>query len=401
MKPTGTRTRFILVGMLMALVFASQHNANSTISQNNETSRASTKAGGLVVHEWGTFTSVAGRDGVSVEWRPLDETSDLPSFVYTMEGLGAGRGLRHGILQTKYTLEAFVRMETPVLYFYSDHETAVSVRVDFPEGKITEWYPQARGVYDAGIDWGQINIMPGIEDAFPVEDKPSHYYPARETDAAPLRVCGKAGVQHEKFLFYRGVGCFAVPLAVTFDAERVAIRNLRRERVKQAVLFENHAGRVGYRVCDLRGGVAAFERPELNSSVDALAGELESMLIASGLFEKEARAMLRTWRDSWFEEGLRVFYVVPRAMTDRVLPIQVTPAPEELQRVLVGRIEIVTPEAERAVVDEAASSNEASAASLALREKYGRFVEPIVKRALEQVSDDRLKHRLQQLITRQ
>ena len=36
----------------------------------------------LVVHEWGTFTSVSGSDGVSLEWRPLSGPSDLPSFVY-------------------------------------------------------------------------------------------------------------------------------------------------------------------------------------------------------------------------------------------------------------------------------------------------------------------------------
>ena len=37
--------------------------------------------GGLVVHEWGTFTSVAAPDGQSVDWRPLDGPQDLPCFV--------------------------------------------------------------------------------------------------------------------------------------------------------------------------------------------------------------------------------------------------------------------------------------------------------------------------------
>ena len=34
-------------------------------------------------------------------------------------------------------------METPVVYFYTDRETKVSVKVDFPRGWITEWYPFA------------------------------------------------------------------------------------------------------------------------------------------------------------------------------------------------------------------------------------------------------------------
>ena len=35
----------------------------------------------LTVHEWGTFTSVAGRDGKAVQWLPLAGPNDLPCFV--------------------------------------------------------------------------------------------------------------------------------------------------------------------------------------------------------------------------------------------------------------------------------------------------------------------------------
>src|SRR5688572_25752843 len=82
----------------------------------------------VVVHEWGTFTSVAGADGASLDWRPLAGPSDLPSFVYDIEN--SPRGLRHGQpLQAcnhkepnecKGCAEGTIRMETPVLYFYSD-----------------------------------------------------------------------------------------------------------------------------------------------------------------------------------------------------------------------------------------------------------------------------------------
>ena len=83
-------------------------------------------------------------------------------------------------------------METPVIYFYSGSEMDVSVKVDFPNGKITEWYPQARDV-SAGIDWGKLKVMPGAAVNYPVESAESHYYPARETDAAPVQVCGTRG----------------------------------------------------------------------------------------------------------------------------------------------------------------------------------------------------------------
>src|SRR5687768_11375667 len=38
----------------------------------------------LIIHEWGTFTTVAGPDGQAVDWYALAEASDLPCFV---EGL--------------------------------------------------------------------------------------------------------------------------------------------------------------------------------------------------------------------------------------------------------------------------------------------------------------------------
>src|SRR5215510_14663697 len=132
----------------------------------------------LKVHEWGTFTSVAGKDGIALDWRPLNGPSDLPKFVHTVDD--RWRGLRHC---AKCDLRGAVRMETPVIYFYSPNELDVSVKVDFPAGKITEWYPQARSV-NTGINWGRLKVVPGSSFNLPVEYASSPYYAARETDAA-------------------------------------------------------------------------------------------------------------------------------------------------------------------------------------------------------------------------
>ena len=35
----------------------------------------------VVVHEWGTFTTVAGEDGFAAQWLPLGGEQDLPCFV--------------------------------------------------------------------------------------------------------------------------------------------------------------------------------------------------------------------------------------------------------------------------------------------------------------------------------
>ncbi len=140
-----------------------RNNANGP-AQNN-----------LIVHEWGTFTSIAGKDGVALEWRPLNGPADLPKFVHTIQKADAG--LRNA---PKADLRAAVRMETPVIYFYSNNQIDVSVKVDFPKGKITEWYPQAR-LLSTGINWGRFKVMPGTSLNLPVEYSTSHYFAARDT----------------------------------------------------------------------------------------------------------------------------------------------------------------------------------------------------------------------------
>src|SRR4029079_14347712 len=68
-------------------------------------------------------------------------------------------------------------------------------------------------------------------------------------------------------------------------------------------------------------------------------------LTSAGLYEKESLAMVNTWRTNWFgENGTRLLYLVPGKQTDKLLPLKVDPAPDEQVRVLVGRLETITPE---------------------------------------------------------
>jgi hypothetical protein len=379
--------------------------ATQTAHQNQEiTTQASLdQSNRLIVHEWGTFTSIAGKDGAAVDWRALGGTSDLPSFVYEEHGLTAGRGLRQGRC-IKCDMEARVRMETPVLYFYADQETEVSVKVDFPQGKITEWYPQARAV-SGGIDWGRITVLPGADVSFPVESRASHYYPARETESAPVRVCATRDGQNkqfEKFLFYRGVGQFNLPLSARLDGDRVDVKNLGRKIIPQFILFENRDGRVGYRVNDMFQGEVVLDRPKLDRSLNELESDLEIILVGRGLYEREAKAMINTWRDSWFEEGMRVFYILPRKVTDGILPITIDPRPAELTRVLVGRLEVVTPEIESTLRQQVARLADTPAGiattAKAIWRKHGRFSEPILKGLLKTEKNSIIKTRIEKII---
>jgi hypothetical protein len=406
-RPSRIAFHVMLAVLLLALI-QPKPIAQQASAADNRTRKYDNR---LIVHEWGTFTSIAGKDGVAVDWRPLNGASDLPGFVYDASGLTAGKGLRHEKRCIKCDMEAIVRMETPVIYFYADRETTVSVRVDFSQGKITEWYPQARLLYVPGpddgrnpsvVDWGRITILPGTAQNFPVESKPSHYYPARETDSAPLRVCGVKGEQREKFLFYRGVGTFAPPLEAKLNRGNVLVKNTGIETIAPFILFENRGGKIGYQVRGLLDGEVTLDRPSLNQTVAALERDLDKVLVAQGLYKKEAQAMIKTWRDSWFEEGMRVFYLVPRKVIDSILLLTIEPRPSELTRVLVGRVEIITPEMEAEIEHSAAGLEDSSRSiqdvAAEITHRHGRFAEPVLKTVFEKTTDPNLRARLQELM---
>ena len=327
--------------------------------------------GPFTVHEWGTFTSVAGETGSPVAWAPLYGAPDLPCFV---EHIGT---------VSKWQITGLVRMETPVLYFYSNQPLTLSVRVDFPQGTITEWYPRASRVtpnsaepggpvYRKGsIAWDAVHVLPGANLEFPSSHGASRYYAARQTDAAPLRI----GQQQEKLLFYRGVASFAPPLRPSYASDgTLEIRNAGARPIPLAILFENHGGKIGYAVARNIDELVRLHPPALTSDLGRLRTELSADLVGLGLYPKEAAAMLETWRDSWFEEGTRVLYLMPRESVDSLLPLSVTPAPAETVRVFVGRVEILSP-ATRQTLEEAADRGD----SLTL-EKFGRFLGPFAGR---------------------
>lgn len=332
------------------------------------------RAKNLTVHEWGTFTSVAGQDGRAAEWTPLSGPSDLPCFV-TFLNPNSPKIPAGGLLPQ---MKATVRMETPVVYFYTPEETTVRVAVSFPQGVVSEWYPQASvppafpwtklSETTGAIQWQDVKVLPHAKPAFLTEDGLSRYYAARETDAAPVAV----GSQMEKFLFYRGLASFPVPLTATLDARgAVVVSNKGAYSMPAAILFENQSGRMGYSVVNDLKNTAMIPRPALTKTFDALRKDLQAMLVARGLYEREAAAMIETWRDSWFDEGTRLFYIIPQDAMNEILPLRVDPAPSQIARVFVGRIEIFTPTVQNDV-ERAIRQND-----LPVLTKYGRFLEPI------------------------
>jgi hypothetical protein len=115
-----------------------------------------------------------------------------------------------------------------------------------------------------------------------------------------------------------------------------------------------------------------LDAPRLDASFAHRRQDLEAALVSQGLYPKEAHAMVDTWRDSWFEEGSRLIYLVPRATVDTILPLQIDPAPSEIARVFVGHIELLTLETKRTVEAAVKTGN------WQVVGRYQRFLTPIL-----------------------
>jgi hypothetical protein len=333
------------------------------------------QADGLVAHEWGTFTSIAGEDGRAVQWLPHGGPTDLPDFVG-----------RINCPRLKSSLEGVVRMETPVIYFYAPRGTTVNVSVRFRQGLITEWFPRPAGMSDLAtsqnalegdIAWKTVRVAPGARADFPVEREPNHYYIARETDAAPLQV----GAEHERFLFYRGVGRLPPAIAATDDGDgTIVVRHTRGDALGDIILFENRDGATSYQGVRTSSAEFTFSPQALQTDASSPQKHLEQILVAHGLYPREAKAMVDSWQSSWFEHGTRLFYVISNETVETILPLQIDPKPAEVKRVFVGRLEIATA---TTLSEVRAALEQNDRKRLA---QYGRFIEPISRRVLRQPS---------------
>ncbi len=378
-RPAACRRLYVLVGLVL---FGGRWISPAPAAEGS----------GLTVHEWGTFTAVSGSDGVLLPGLEVEE-APLPNFVQAIDGFapltkGFDRPVRN----------VTVKMETPVLYFYSPVARPVRVEVAFNGGCISQWYPERAGGeilpppadpaastppvdfavgHQGRLVWQVEVLAPGASDPItaPASWETPQWPRARVPGANRVRgpkggsavtASGAAtagGPVVEGFLFYRGIGNLPLPLVTKAAGGGLGLDNTGAQPIPFALVYEKRA--------DLPQGVvwwsgalgagAHVTVPLLRNSADlaaapVLTGALPRALERAGLTPEEAQAMLATWRESYFErDGLRVFWLVPRAFTDRVLPLAITPAPDRLERVLVGRTEVLTPDVERQLAGEFAA----------------------------------------------
>jgi hypothetical protein len=220
---------------------------------------------------------------------------------------------------------------------------------------------------------------------------------------------GGAGAEAEHYVFYRGLGRLSLPVALRYCRGELKARNGAGDPIAAAFALEMSAERGRFEALGrLEAGeqkLVTFQAQAAPKErvVEALAREVTRALVAEGLYEDEARAMVRTWAPTWFaDEGTRVLYILPRATTDAILPIRITPTPTELVRVLVGRQDILTPAAEadveRALEDRASGDPARRDAALRRLARLGRFLEPAVRRAVAWTSSDVARRSGQELL---
>ena len=350
------------------------------------------RADDLVVHEWGTITSVHRATGAPLAGlNKIDAADVLPEFVHRFEPEPTRQDPKRRLAKSPLVPgrpDVTMRLETPVIYFYppvgARLPIALDVEVRFRGGVLNEFYPAAEAnvlldterIQDkqqAGLlsrwDGDRLNnfVVGSLRwKDLAVTDKispPATRSPAwlAPRDVRATGVATAAG-ESEHYVFYRGVAHLDALFQTQLMASGLRLSSPARMPWREKPLQVPHVWLVQVR----RDGVIAFKErgavmidpavagqelarfgrfaPEefAESGARRLRASMQDQLERQGLFTLEAEAMLDTWKASYFEKpGTRVFYIVPREWTDHFLPLRIS-VPASVTRVIVGRIDLIT-----------------------------------------------------------
>ncbi|HYT87226.1 MAG TPA: hypothetical protein VEL76_00770 [Gemmataceae bacterium] len=323
----------------------------------------------LVVHEWGVFTVF--NDAKKANVNRKEEWGSLPSFFYR----------QFPKERLRWVPSAW---DKPVVYFYAKQTPMrVSVKVTFADqGVPVVWWPAVADPVDDGgfrtarepktprpfrsLTWeawlgDQVPQTPLRDRHAPLMKVEDFALPAdcwlkdaRLPGASRLTVVGniegqpkvifpgsKDRPETERFLYYDGL----VPApdylrCEQVDAASVTLRNGTKfdltslfvvdRRVKDTVGFaavgDQQAGRGG-----LKAGTSMKIEPKAIAAKDWPAAGIKQVRQAlrdAGLFKEEADALLTIWQKRLLEaEGVTVFHILPPREYDRMLPLDILPAP--------------------------------------------------------------------------
>lgn len=344
----------------------------------------------FIVHEWGTFSSIVDKNGKQVSGQRLEGGTSLPKEVYRLVDKTTNR--RHSRkIDSGYSIEygkedvAFeginiqndtIRMETPVLYFYSEKEIEIQVDVKFPNGSIGEWFPNRQNGelisedylefssgkkepnnskkildlknYTGFISWKAKILEPKNKSTLTINTNATEWIHPRETESNLVQ----RNNEIEKYIFYRGIANFENPILTKLQSNKkekfLVLKNLTNEKIPFVFVLKNDYQNKK-KLVYWSGNMTENQNIKLNlndkeakefSETHIL--EFKKALEQAGLFPKEAEAMMNTWKKSYFEKqfGLTVFYIVPENKLNQLLPINFSVKPDEFKRAFIGRIKI-------------------------------------------------------------
>jgi hypothetical protein len=323
----------------------------------------------LVVHEWGVFTVFNHVKYANADRK--EEWGSLPSFFYRQFPNERLRWIP-------------ASWQKPIVYFYAkESPLQLQVKVTFTEGAPVVWWPAVEAPANDGGFPGDGRITKHgparsltweawLGDRVPYKERgplikaevvplPSACWlqQARLPGATPLTVVGNAegqpaklapGVldrpETERFLYYDGL----VPAPDYLRCEKVEDTSLTlRNRAKfdiarLFVIDRRFKGTVRFAALGsndqpFKAGTALTATPQPLSATEWPATGIKQVrraLLDAGLFEPEADVLLKIWLPRLFEaEGITVFHILPADEYDRMLPLEILPAPA-LRPIRVG-----------------------------------------------------------------
>jgi hypothetical protein len=370
----------------------------------------------FVVHEWGVATIMNGSTAIGAARSEgatfaggVEKPEELPKFVETFKGF------------FDMTIENWKNMPVrkPIVYFYAKKRMQVDVRVSIPRGRPHAWWPLTGDVAPRpafpgrGKGLGQLGELPKVEEMKP-ENGMLHWpaivldpatalpqpaadgwWPlARKTASTPV----VADTLSDKFLFYDALTFVDAGLDIEWTRDG-KVKLAARSEIPLAIAVRVKEGACSFAAKKLAKGESAELAPAAGTP------DLVPPLVAAGLFKDEAAALAEIWKEEFFQApGARVLAVVPRAAYDALLPIEITPKPDKLERVLIAHVECLDPDL-AAKLDGwiaklgADSLDERDAAAAEIR-KLGPLAEKTIRAAAEKAADADLKGRLVDLLKR-
>lgn len=338
----------------------------------------------LAVHEWGTFTALQDEQGRPIGGINTDD-EPVPSFCHDIHQMLVQSPSEMPPVYFKgwprCDRDVLVRLETPIIYFHpapGSGPMKLDVRVAFNGGWLTQFYPDAKASapglesehFDSGpltsqttghLEWHGLTV--GTAGQGPQTDDKVWTAP-RNVDAANVTTDTR---ESERFLFYRGIGHLNAPLQVSRSADgkqlivkadwHIWMHETDTLKLGPLWLLDVRAdGTSALRTIDqiaiapgapdraASAVASSFAESDYGKgTIPAIRKALHEALVRSGLFDDEAEGLLNTWEASYFRRpGMRLLFMVPPIWTQQVLPLSISRS-ADLTRVMVGRIELVTP----------------------------------------------------------